>query len=487
MFKKKAFIVLLLFLFSVHLIGQEAEKKTEIKYSENEIKEDFKYLYETLEASSFDLFFYTPKSVFDKEYKRINESITDSIDLLDISRHFQSFAALANISHCSINFPYSEYQYFYQNGGKFFPFLINFVDDKPTVLLDYSENPNISDGDELISIAGVPIENILKEMYTNISGENDYFRQVAIESGNFTHNYWYVFGDFSDSTLQVKKKSGEIISCKVKGVLLDEYLAFMEKYPELFSSSEPDREFRFIEEVAYLRPGVFYNISSSNDSTSKYEIHKRDNFNTFIDSAFIEISKNRAQYLIIDIRENDGGSDAFSNYLMAYFADKPFKIASKISMRTSQMTKDYWKDFEDYEAADMKKQIMTMENGKYFELDVKVIEPRKDSLYFKGKVYLLIDRFSFSMAAAVASIFQDYSFGVTIGEETAQCPSSCASMQDFLLPKTKIKTYYPKAFGIRPNGDTTPHGVIPDFVVKQDIITDKDEVLDYTLKLINSK
>ena len=260
----------------------------------------------------------------------------------------------------------------------------------------------------------------------------------------------------------------------------------VEKYPELFSSNEADREFRFIEEVAYLRPGVFYNISSGTDSVSKYEIHKRDNFNAFIDSAFIEISKRNTQDLIIDIRGNDGGSDAFSNYLMAYFADKPFKIASKISMKTSQVTKDYWKDFEDHEASEMKEQIMTLENGTYFDLDIKVTKPRNDSLHYKGKVYLLIDRFSFSMAAAVASIFQDYSFGVIIGEETAQCPSSCTSMHDFLLPNTKIKTHYPKAFGIRPNGDTTSHGVIPDFVVKQDINSDDDQVLEYTLEGIRS-
>lgn len=470
---------------STVLHTQEAEKQIRNKYAADEIKADFKYLYETLEASSYDLFFYTPKSVFDKEYKRIYKSITDSLSLSEINRLFQSFAALANISHCSIEFPYSDYQYFYQNGGRFFPIEINFVDDKPIVIVDYSVNPNISIGDELISIAGESIDDILKEIYTYMSGENDYFRQVLIESGNFTDRYWYVFGDFLDSILQVKKPSGEIISCKVKGVPLDEYFEFVENNPELFSNSKPDREFRFIEEVAYLRPGVFYNISSGTDSVSKYEIHKRDNFNAFIDSAFIEISKRNAQDLIIDIRGNDGGSDAFSNYMMAYFANRPFKIASKISLKTSQMTKDYWKDFEDHEASEMKEQIMTLENGTYFELDIKVTKPRKDSLHFNGKVYLLIDRFSFSMASAVASIFQDYSFGVLIGEETAQVPSSCASMHDFLLPNTKIKTHYPKAFGIRPNGDATLHGVIPDFIVKQDIHSDDDQVLEYTLKLIN--
>ncbi len=45
---------------------------------------------------------------------------------------------------------------------------------------------------------------------------------------------------------------------------------------------------------------------------------------------------------------NDGGSDAFSNYMTAYFAKRPFKLASKVSMRTSQLAKDYYKDLDDF-------------------------------------------------------------------------------------------------------------------------------------------
>jgi hypothetical protein len=37
---------------------------------------------------------------------------------------------------------------------------------------------------------------------------------------------------------------------------------------------------------------------------------------------------------------------------------------------------------------------------------------------------------------------------------------------------------------IRPNGDTSLHGVIPDYEVEDNIFTPEDEILDYTLKLI---
>jgi len=455
------------------------------KFSATEVKEDFKYLYETLQASSYNLFYFTDSLVFEEEFERLNKCIKDSLSLLDIHRLFQPFTGLAKVSHCNINFPITEFSNWYQNGGKFFPFEIFFDDNKPLIVNNYSENESLSDGDELISINGVPIDNILKKVYKYKSGETEYMIRTMMEIYGFTSSYWYAYGDFNDSSIEIKKPNGEKNTLMVKGVLVDELLQYYENNtdPPLTNSN---REFKFIDKVAYLHPGTFLNIESESEDLSDLETHNREEFKEFIDSVFLEISKNNTSDLILDIRGNNGGSDAFSNYMMAYFASSPFSIASKILIKTSRFTKDFFRDFEDHDAQELKKQIMTLENGTKFEGEISETLPRNDSTHFKGNVYVLIDRFSFSMAAAVASIIQDYSFGVIIGEETAQPPSSCASMHEFRLPNTNIKAYYTKAYGIRPSGDTSLRGVIPDFNVKQDIFTDEDEVLDYTVEGIKS-
>jgi hypothetical protein len=38
--------------------------------------------------------------------------------------------------------------------------------------------------------------------------------------------------------------------------------------------------------------------------------------------------------------------------------------------------------------------------------------------------------------------------------------------------------------GVRPNGDTNPHGVIPDHEVIEDYFTEEDEVLQAALRII---
>ncbi len=460
-------------------------KYDQVKFSATEVKEDLKFLYETLQASSYDLFYFTDSLVFEEEFERLNKSITDSLSLLDIYRLFQPFVGLAKVSHCNIDFPSSEYRNWYRNGGKFVPFEIIFDDNKPLIVNNYSENEYLSDKDELLSINGIPIDTVLERVYKYKSGETEYMIRTMMEIYGFTASYWYAFGDFVDSSsIVIKKPSGETKTLIVNGILVDELLLYYENNPDTITTSE--RELKFIDKVAYLRPGIFLNAESSTEELSNLERHNRDEFKAFIDSAFLEIAKHNTSDLILDIRGNNGGSDAFSNYMMAYFASRPFSIASKILFKTSQYTKDFFRDFEDHEAQELKMKIMTLENGTKFEGEMSETLPRNDSTQFNGNVYVLIDRFSFSMAAAVASIIQDYSFGVIIGEETAQPPSSCASMHEFRLPNTNIKAYYTKAYGIRPSGDTSLRGVIPDYKVKQNIFTDQDEVLDFTLEGIRS-
>ena len=475
--------VAIILIIGIILILEQCSKQ--VKLSANKVKEDFKYLYQTLEASSYDLFLSTDKETFDQEYDRIYMSITDSLSFLEINKLFQSFVALSNFSHCHVSFPYKSYRGFYRNEGRRFPLVIYFIDNKPRVLLDYSENENIAIGDEIIKINEQPIESILNKMYAYISGENEYLRRTMMEMTNFMRNYWYTFGDFDKSLIQLKKSNGEIKSVQVEGVSLDEYKTFV-KNNTIPSSFNRNRNFKFIKKTAYLHPGIFLNNDSRSGSISDHNTFNNDEFIKFIDSAFVEISKNNSQDLIIDLRNNSGGDNTFSDHMIAYIANKPFRIASKFQIRTSQMTKKFWKDVNKPELDKLKSQIMNLKNGERFEADLDSIFPRNDKYKFNGKVYVLINRYSYSNAANVASIIQDYGFGTLIGEETATVPSTCGGVHEFQLPNTNMNVVYPKVYGIRPSGDTSLRGVIPDYHVEHNLFTETDEALEFALRLINS-
>lgn len=138
------------------------------------------------------------------------------------------------------------------------------------------------------------------------------------------------------------------------------------------------------------------------------------------------------------------------------------------------------------ELADMKQKIMTLEDGSRFDVELNTTQPRTDDLAFKGEVITLIDRFSFSNTTSVAAIVQDYEFGIILGEETSDTPSSCGAVHTFKLPNTGMGVMFPKACMVRPSGDATVRGVIPDHKVSDDPFTKEDEILDAALQLIET-
>jgi hypothetical protein len=77
-------------------------------------------------------------------------------------------------------------------------------------------------------------------------------------------------------------------------------------------------------------------------------------------------------------------------------------------------------------------------------------------------------------------MIQQYRFGKLVGERTP--PLVSANARQFKLPNTQLTVYYSEAY----YGDTSmSNGVAPDYMVSDDPLTDKDEILDYTLTLIH--
>jgi C-terminal processing protease CtpA/Prc len=477
--------VLACFFIVIVIFKLDSFSQSPIKFSAQAVKQDFEFLNKTLEASHYSLYVNTKKEVFDKEYKKISESIKDSMTALQVFRLLQPFVALAQNGHCNIDLGMSVgdcYGAYLQNGGTVFPLTIYFSNNKVVVLNNFSNDSSIISGDEIVSINGKPIEETLKGLYNMLSGENINYKKTVIDRFTFPRIYWVVYDRCDIINLGIRKKQGNIVQLKVNAIPAGVY---EDKIAQQKSAFNSNREFRFINEIAYLHPGEFFN--AGNSDISDHKAFEKGEFCHFIDSSFITMHNNKARNLIIDLRDNMGGDNSFSDYMVSFFATKEFSFCSKFLVKTSQMTKDFWKDVTDSTVADLKRDIMTKENGSYFEANIQKKNPRNDSLNYNGNVYVLINRYSISNATGVASIIQDYKLGKLIGEETAELPTNYGAAHQFKLPNTQFIVMYPKAFIIRPNGDTSISGVIPDFKVEDNIFTDKDEVLEYTLNLIKKK
>jgi C-terminal processing protease CtpA/Prc len=188
--------------------------------------------------------------------------------------------------------------------------------------------------------------------------------------------------------------------------------------------------------------------------------------------------------LIIDLRANPGGDNLFSDMMIAWFADKPFRFFSQFKVRVSpESTKANADRIRNDAAAagPVSRQYAEMyakaRPGEIVDFEMPLAQPRKDER-FRGKVFLLIDRQSYSNTVAVAALVQDYKFGTVLGEETSDMATTYGAMEKFTLPKTGIVVCYPKAHIIRPNGDLRSRGVTPDIAIPIPAVeTPADEVL----------
>ena len=121
--------------------------------------------------------------------------------------------------------------------------------------------------------------------------------------------------------------------------------------------------------------------------------------------------------------------------------------------------------------------------GGVVDLDLPWAYPRQGAR-FTGKVYLLVNRHSFSNTVNVAALVQDYGFGRVLGEETSDMATTYGAMEQFRLPITGISVGYPKAHIIRVNGDPVSRGVVPDVAIRTPIAPrDRDVVLDQALAI----
>jgi len=450
--------LIILFSFVPSLMAQDLQQN----FSKAEVIADMDYLYESLIDAHYDIYAYTSEASFKENYLMEKKKITgDSLDLLTTTNILQRIASAANNGHTNIGFPIQPYMNYAQSGGTLFPLEIALEGEQFLVRKNWSSRNDIVPGSEIISINEVEIQNILDRIYPQISAERRYFKHVKLELFSFPRYYWQVFGEVKTFDVKIKEKG------KIKNYTLDAVEVidgYETKRSEVLNAK---MQLKFFQSAAYLNPGHF-----SGDETD---------YQSFVDSAFVAIQEQQYDHLIVDLRNNSGGDDAFSDYLVAYFADKPFLWCSSLTLKTSDFLKDFVRQNHDTTTTYWSN-VLTHKSETVYTYEFDPYQPQPQEKRFTGKVYVLINRQSHSQAAVTASQIQDYGFGTIVGEETGDYPSLYASIFHYSLPNTGISVSASKGQIIRVNGSTNKEGVIPDIYIKDYLLDERDEILEGILE-----
>lgn len=448
---------------------------------------DLAALYDGLKSAHYDLFAHRAEDEYDAKYAETYARLAAPVSRFELYLALQEFTAYGNVAHARIDFPNEVYGHFRDNGGKAFPIYLRIVEGRAYVGEDYSGLAEIAPGDEILALDGAPMADWLARTAEYISADTPYIAHSLLEF-LFPMYLWVERGEVAAFDLVVRSGDGSKRSVRVAALTRAEQEAAAED-PAGFTIETYAREARMLDGgVAYLRPGPFFNFEDEN------AVWDNTTFAAFIDEAFGSFLDADATSLVIDLRDNPGGDNSFSDLMISWIADDKFRFASTFKVRSSdeaaasnQARLDANPGAVGGVSGLYADSYATTPRGETFEFEIPYAYPREGAR-FEGDVFALINRHSYSNAVNTASIFQDYGWGEIAGEKTADMATTYGAMETFALPHSGFTVGFPKAHIIRPSGDQRTDGVTPDIVIASPVAPQpNDAVLDRLLEIIGAR
>jgi hypothetical protein len=463
--------------------GSGTPEAAEPHFAPAQLRADFDALYSGLKSAHYDLYARRSQREYDALYRSMRAGFDHELGLDEARLRFQRFAAYGRIAHENIDLPTDGWERFRKAGGKAFPLYFRVVDGRVYVNDDDSGIDGIAQGDEVLAVEGKPVKKWMEAPSALVSADNDYLRDAQMEN-RWPLLVWLSGGARDHFTLRLKRTDGHRVDLMVPARSRAEFTAAEAKHPPRFELDGDAREARMLDGgTAYLRPGPFYD-----NRPGAADIWDNSAFRTFLDQAFEKFTAAGAQRLLIDLRDNPGGDNSFSDLLVSRIADRPFRFTDSFEIKVSAATTAANRKRLDGASDAMAKRMDAAYAGKpegsrvMFEIERT---PPLATGRLSGKVFVLINRHSYSNTVLVAAIVQDYHFGTVMGEETSDLASTYGAMEKFTLANTGIEVGYPKARILRPSGNSEARGVRPDIAIPTPIVTGTDDtVLARALEII---
>jgi len=456
----------------------------ERKWSVEELKEDLSVLRYSLEEGHAGLYRYSTKMEMDGLFDDAARALTKPLTELEFMRCVAPLIAAVHCGHTRSRFS----EAFAANMEKrpvYFPLGLKFMGRKAYLLRNLSDNPDLPMGGEVLSVNGLAMSEIIDRMQAIIPSdgriETSKFRRMEIPR-SFNVFYTILFGLTETYTLEVQPLHEKAVkNLAVAGMTLaDIQRQYEERYPEL-AKEPPPISFDDRNGIPVLTIRTF---GGQDYAQAKIA------YPGFLVKTFKELNERNARSLIIDLRNNGGGDDAFGKILFAHLIDKPFMYYAALEIKK--------KEFEFLKYADIPPERQKQQQGLLKEnargwYDVlshpnvglqKPIEP-----VFKEQVYVLINGGSFSASGETTSPMHYHRKAVFIGEEcgAGYYGNNSGGMPIVTLPHTKIRVTVPLIrYTMAVDGYPDDRGIIPEYPVEpkiEDLLANRDTVLEFALEL----
>ena len=314
-------------------------------------------------------------------------------------------------------------------------------------------------GDQIIKIGGKNNDDLLKDMRSFISAENDNWIRFRAEKNLkqelILRNFDLVNEDNTVTINYIRNNKNHEVKLPFTTIDLKplDLKDLVQKNDWIKWHIDNEKS------IGYFR----YDFCTCNDY-----------FKNELKSFFTEVADNGIKNLVVDVRYNVGGGTQTMDYTIAYLADvKGYTMYGGTSRITKEAAKKY----------NLKEGI----NEKPTYIAKPVIKV-PDELKFNGKFYMLISNRTFSASNIAGFMGKDNNLATLVGEPSGNKPTSYTSRAEYFLPNTGYR-FIVSRFLVKRIHQSKEHenALMPDITVytsHEDIKNNYDPVMSKIYELV---
>lgn len=381
------------------------------------------------------------------------------------------------------------------------PLLFKVVGKKIIVTHNLSEQAQVNAGDEVVSINGQRSEKIIDSLLTVSRSDGNHGLNKKLDNigispylaskdkyALFDIYFPLFFNDSSSSTdyeIGIKAfKKNEVMKYNLRSIGKPLRQQRYQDRFEVDSMQQPTASFKLVSpQCGYL---------SIRDFTTQ---GWGKNYENYLDSIFINLKTLKVSQLIVDIRDNEGGSDDVRNKILSYLITHPIHHTIKRYFRFLTVPDSLMPYLQTWDPSFKEPKLAAnyerTKAGLYYKKNnnsTESIVPNQN--HFVGQVYLLINATNSSSAFFMADILQENKYAKLVGDATGGTKQGINGGQFFFLylPSSGIEVDIPLIYQASIN-KRKDRGIKPDIPIKtkvSDIANGVDGQLNYIIHHLSS-
>jgi len=478
----------------------------EKKIQSSELKKDVDFAYKKLQRFHPHLYWYISKPQLDQKFDSLKQSITEPLTPNQFYFRLSPVIASINEGHLRLRALPRQYSKSEQKELKtkkplFAMMEYKIIDNRMFVTQNKQNVGNIKPGTEILKINSENVSN-LTDRYRKLfssDGYNKTFQKYFMNLAFF--NFYTLENGYLDSAKLVTKMDNKISDIVIRRQKKTDQELTKDKVQPKVTTFQKVRDYD-LDSKSYNRSLKFLK-SDSSIAYIRIKTFSATLSRAFYSESFAKIKKAGSEYLILDIRDNLGGSLSEINTLYSYLSDKKFTLIKvpEMTSKTSGMHQNYFRGQTVFSS------IFTAVGYPFFLAGNYFLSSKKDQRYyfrefasrptrpkanaFRGKIYVLVNGASFSASAILSAKLKYEKRAVIVGEETGGANDGTVSGVNNTVTLPNSKLILPIGlFLIRPNieFENEGRGVIPDFPVDPDfgnLTSSEDKILKWVLDDIN--